>query len=107
MDEQQNSARELRREGENDDAFHQAQDVFPRLLREQVLHRHALPKGYLAANPPEEDHGYGHNADAADLDQAENDTLPDGREVGACIHNDQAGDAYGRSRRKHGIDPAD
>ena len=45
-----------------------------------------------------------HYAEAAELNQEQDHALPEPREPGARVHNDQAGHAHGRRRREERVD---
>jgi hypothetical protein len=76
-----------------------------RVFEQPLPHGDTIHQTHAA--PPQIKHqtGVGHDAQAAELDQRQNDRLTEGGEKGAGVHHDQAGDAGSRCCREQGIDP--
>jgi hypothetical protein len=62
---------------------------------------------HLFADDLKQGHGNGHDPQAADLDQKQDDPLAERAEIAAGVHHDQPGDAHGRRGREQGVDHAD
>jgi len=72
-----------------------------------LLHQDAVADRDRASRGQKDHGGEGHDAQPAELDQQEDDTLTGGREIGRRIDDDKAGNADGRGRGEQGVDERD
>ena len=102
--EQEQCADSFEREGEQQNVSEQGMEVGLRAVGEHVLDQKSGTERHRASHGQNENGGKGHDADAAELNQGENDQLSPEGELRADVDDRQAGDAGGRGRHEESVD---
>jgi len=83
----------------------EAPDLEVRVVEQALAHGHPVRQADAPAPEIEDQAGIGHDAQAPELDEGQDDDLPEAAELGAGVDHGQAGDAGRRGRGEDGVDP--
>ena len=92
-------------EGEDDDEAHRTGDVGEVLFRDHLAKHLAIVQAHAAEQEAGEVKGQRHDAEAADLDETEQDDLPGGGKKERRVFHRQTGDADGAGAGEEGVQP--